>query len=89
MAHSFATQYKIPVREVSDCKRVPSTALRRMSNHETGEIPSKTVFSAKRESFARRTDVSRYSHEKIPDALLGYVHSIVLKLKLNVTVTWN
>ena len=56
---------------MSDYRRVPLTTLRRKLKQETEEIPSKTVFDAERESFARRIDVSRYSHEKIPEAGTG------------------
>ena len=49
LACSFASQYNIPLQEVSEYTCVPLSTLRRKLKQETGEIPSKTVFDAKRE----------------------------------------
>ena len=88
--HCFATEYKIPLREVSDYRRVPLTTLRRKLKQETGEIPSKTVFDAERErvlldELMSLDTLMKKSLKKVP----GYVHSLALKIKLYVLVTWN
>ena len=87
---SFATQYNIPLREVSDYTCVPLTTLRRKLKQETGEILSKTVFDAERERVLLDEFMSLDTlMKKSLKQVLGYVHSFALKLKLDVPATWN
>ena len=90
LACSFATQYNIPLREISEYTCVPLSTLRRKLKHETGEIPSKRVFDAKRERILLDELVSLDTlMKKSLKQVLGYVHSFALKLKLDVPATWN
>ena len=90
LACSFATQYNIPLREISDYTCVPLTTLRRKLKQETGETPSKTVFDAERERVLLEELMCLDTlMKKSLKQVLGYVHSFALKLKLDVPATWN
>ena len=82
LACNFATQNNIPLREVSDYTCVPITTLRRKLKHETGEIPSKTVFDAERERVLQDELISLDTLKKIPDAGTGLRSLVRAKSKI-------